>query len=100
MIKLERDRNKIIEFLDLVDNDNYLMRKFNKPVIVWEIDNNIIKYTLWESNVLEQLGVENIIGWDYREDKIFAPDWALDDDEFDDDLLDDFDDEFDEDLDD
>lgn len=93
MIKVEHDRRKIIEFLDLVDNDNYEIRKFNKPVLVWEIEENTIKYTLWEKNVLEQIGVDNIIGWDYREDKIYAPDWALDDDEFDDDLMDDFDDD-------
>ncbi|MEA1972587.1 MAG: hypothetical protein U9N34_04745 [Candidatus Cloacimonadota bacterium] len=98
MVKLERERKKIIEFLDLVDNGNYAIRKYNRPAIVWEVDGNVIKYTLWENNILEQIGIENIIGWDYKEDKIYAPDWALEDDEFDEDLIDDFDDRLDKEL--
>lgn len=96
MMKSQFDRNKIREFLDLVENERYDLRKYTKPVLVYMVDENEkVKYSLWEQDMLNRFGLENVDGWDYEEDIVFCPDWVQDefDDEFDDDWDDDDDDD-------
>ena len=93
----EIDRIKIREFLDLLGNEKYEIRKYSKPVLVYEVKDRVVYYSLWESDILDRYGLSNVDGWDYKEDTIFCPDWVigldkddiysdLDDDEDDSDL--------------
>ena len=95
MVKIEKDRKKMREFLNLVDNSHYDFHKFSRPILVFEMKEKTVQYTLWEEDLFEQLGIDNVVGYDYEEDSLYVPDWALDYDEFDDD---DFDDDDDDDL--
>jgi len=77
MMKTERDRKRIIEFLDLIDNDKYDLRKYTNPVLVYTIDKESrVKYSLWENDLLTRYGLENVDGWDFEEDISFCPDWV------------------------
>ena len=88
----EHDKKKIREFLDLLDNDKYDLRRYSKPVLVYLVDEDKrIKYSLWEKDMLDRFGLDNVEGWDYEDDLAFCPDWVIDLEEDDD--LDDFDDE-------
>ncbi len=93
MMKAEKDRKKIREFLDLVENEKYDLRKYSRPVLVFCVDENKkVKYSLWESDLLDRFGLSNVDGWDYEEDISFCPDWVddYDEDDWDDDDDDDF----------
>jgi hypothetical protein len=49
MMKAQYEKNKIREFLDLVENEKYDLRKYTKPVLVFTVDENEkVKYSLWE----------------------------------------------------
>ena len=86
MMKTEKDRKKIVEFFDLIENDKYDLRKYTKPILVYYIDQeNRVKYSLWENSLLERYGLENVDGWDFEEDISFCPDWMTDTIELDED---------------
>lgn len=68
--KIERIR----EFYDLTDQ-LYTLRKFHKPVLVYDVADDKVRYSLWEAELLERFGLENVDGWDYTEDVFFCPDW-------------------------
>ena len=85
-MKAEKDRKRIREFFDLVENEKYDLRKYSRPVLVYMVDENKrVKYSLWEDDLLHRFGLENVDGWDYEEDSSFCPDWVMDDDDEDED---------------
>ena len=94
MMKTETDRKKILEFFNLVENEKYELRRYSKPVLVYCVDENKkVKYSLWEKDLLERYGLDNVDGWDFEEDLLFCPDWVqdeYDDENYDDDDDDDF----------
>ena len=78
-MKAEKDRKKIREFFDLVENEKYDLRRYSRPVLVYMVDENKrVKYSLWEDDLLHRFGIENVDGWDYEEDSSFCPDWVID----------------------
>jgi hypothetical protein len=89
-MKAEKDRKKIVEFFDLIENDKYDLRKYSKPSLVYFVDTDgMVKFSLWENDDLEKYGLVNVDGWDFEEDLAFCPDWVSDtendDDDYDDD---------------
>lgn len=91
VFRSEDNRKKIKEFLDLIDNNKIELRHYKNPVLVWGNDDGICHYSLWEAEILDRFGLENVEGWDYKEDLLFCPDWIAGEDE--DDLDDDIDDD-------
>ena len=80
MMKVEKEKKKIREFFNLVENEKYDLRKYSIPVLVYFVDENKrVKYSLWENDLLIRFGLENVDGWDYEEDISFCPDWVQDD---------------------
>jgi hypothetical protein len=79
----ERDRGRIKEFFELTNAD-FNLRKFHKPVLVYEISGDKVRYSLWEEELLERFGLKNVDGWDATEDVIYCPDWMQNKDEFED----------------
>jgi len=53
------------------------LRKYNKPILVYKVDDKTVYYSIWESDMLDRFGLENVDGWDYKEDTIFCPDWVI-----------------------
>lgn len=92
MYKTERDKKRIKEFLDLADNDHYTLPKYSHPVLVYELKDEMVNYSLWEEDMLERFGLKNVDGYDYQTDVLFCPDWVAGEDEDDDDFDDDDDD--------
>ncbi|MCB5265534.1 MAG: hypothetical protein PHT37_00595 [Candidatus Cloacimonetes bacterium] len=92
--RAEKDKKKIREFLDLVENHKVEIRHYKNPVLVWANLEGVCHYSFWEEETLERFGLANVDGWDFQEDMLFCPDWV--DDEEDDEDFDD--DESDEDL--
>ncbi len=85
MMRKETDKERIKEFYDLVDS-SFILRKFHKPVLVYDTEGDKVRYSLWEQELLNRFGLENVDGWDATEDLIFCPDWMRDDvDDFEDD---------------
>ncbi len=89
--KIEFDKKKIEEFLELLGRKLDLNR-YNKPILSYRTDDDAVYYTIWEEEILERLGIDNISGHDYRDPIFFCPDWVTDK-EIDDDFDDDFDDD-------
>ncbi len=87
----EDNIKRIREFFDLTDQ-LYTLRKYHKPVLVYEVAEDKVRYSLWEAELLERFGLDNVDGWDYTEDVFFCPDWMRPD-------MEDFDDFEEEDLD-
>ncbi|MBT3169177.1 MAG: hypothetical protein HN952_02350 [Candidatus Cloacimonetes bacterium] len=83
MMIAEKNIKKIQEFFDLT-NEDYKLRKFKLPVLVYEVTADKVRYSLWENDLLEKFGVENVDGWDKTEELVFCPDWIQGDDDFDD----------------
>ncbi|HAN41220.1 MAG TPA: hypothetical protein GX398_05885 [Candidatus Cloacimonetes bacterium] len=85
--KQESSTKKIKEFLDLVENDKIEIRRYRSPVLVWAVEEGTVYYSIWEQSMLDQFGLHNVDGWDYKEDALFCPDWISDfeDEDFDDD---------------
>jgi len=94
-MKAERDRKRIREFFELIGSP-YSLRKFSNPVLVYDIYNDDVRYSVWEEDMLDRFGLENVDGWDKKENSLFCPDWMLDDEYEDDDDDDDDDDDYDE----
>ncbi|MDD3051721.1 MAG: hypothetical protein PHR06_11315 [Candidatus Cloacimonetes bacterium] len=100
MMKTQNDRALILEFLELIGNERYNLRKYTKPVLVYNLEDGYVKYSLWEEDLLNRFGLQNVDGWDFKEDVVFCPDWMTggeielnldeDDEDFDDDFVDDF----------
>jgi hypothetical protein len=91
MMKKESRREKIVEFLQMIENTVIELRKYSRPILVWQVTDGTAQYSIWEEDVLERFGLENVDGWDYEEDALFCPDWISDEDE---DWEDDEDDDF------
>ncbi len=96
--KIEFDRKKIEQFLSLLERKLDLNR-YNKPVLSYRTDDDAVYYTVWEEEILERLGFNNVSGHDYKDPIFFCPDWVTGkdveddlDDIDDDDLFDDLDD--------
>ncbi len=70
----ERNKERIKEFFELSETD-FNLRKFHKPVLVYAIDGDKVRFSLWEEEMLEKFGLENVDGWDRTEELIFCPDW-------------------------
>ncbi len=87
MMNFEKDRDKIREFFDLLEDEHYELRKFSHPVLVYKSDEDNVYYSLWEESLLQRFGLKNVDGWDYKHDIMFCPDWVTgeDDDDYDDD---------------
>lgn len=90
--KQESSVEKIKEFLNLVENHKIELRHYKHPVLVWGVEDGTVYYSFWESPILEQYGLQNVDGWDFKEDALFCPDWIVDAEE-DDELFDDDDDD-------
>lgn len=89
----EGDLKKIKELIDLSENHKIELRHYKHPVLVWAVSDGTAHYAIWEEELLDKFGLENVDGWDFEEDLLFCPDWmaeAEDDDALD---LDDDDDE-------
>lgn len=92
MYRAERDKKKILEFFELSDK-NFNLRKYAKPVLVYIVEDDFVKYSIFEAQMLDSYGLENVDGYDDTENVAFCPDWMRDDeDDFDDFDLDDDDD--------
>ncbi len=91
--KRESNIKKIREFLDLSDNHKIELRRYSSPILVWAVTDGTAYYTIWENDLLERFGIENVDGWDFEEDLLFCPDWMADESDDDDFELDDDDDE-------
>ena len=83
MMTAEKDRSRIKEFFDLTNAD-FNFRKFHKPVLVYEVVDDKVRYSLWEDELLNRFGLKNVDGWDATEDVIFCPDWMQEKEELDD----------------
>ncbi len=79
--RAEKDKKKIKEFLDLVENHKVEIRYFKHPVLVWRNLDGVCHYSFWEEEILDRFGLSNVDGWDYQEDLLFCPDWVDDEDE-------------------
>ena len=90
MMIAEKDKNRIKEFFELSSVD-FSLRKYHKPVLVYEVANDKVRYSLWEEEILDRYGLKNVDGWDKTENIAFCPDWMRDeeDDDLDDIDLDD-----------
>lgn len=90
LMKAQRDRKLIKEFFELIGNP-FSLRKYSNPVLVYDIFNDDVRYSVWEEDMLDRFGLENVDGWDKKENSMFCPDWMIDDgeEEDDDDFLDD-----------
>lgn len=77
MMHKETDKVRIREFLDLLGNERYDLRKYTRPVLVYKVDDQTVFYSLWEDDLLNRFGLNNVDGWDYKEDTIFCPDWVI-----------------------
>ena len=77
----EKDKKKIKEFLDLVENHKVEIRYYKHPVLVWRNLDGVCHYSFWEEEILDRFGLSNVDGWDYQEDLLFCPDWVDDEDE-------------------
>lgn len=95
MMIAERDKSRIKEFFELSTSE-FSLRKYHKPVLVYEVDDDKVRYSLWEEDILERFGLENVDGWDKTENIAFCPDWMRGEE---DDDLEDIDLDDDEDLD-
>ncbi len=73
----EKDKKRIIEFLDLLDNESYDLRRYSRPILVYIVKDGTIYYSVWEEDILRRYGLENVDGWDFKEDSIFCPDWVI-----------------------
>ncbi|MCK4955991.1 MAG: hypothetical protein KAS49_00035 [Candidatus Cloacimonetes bacterium] len=88
----EKDKKRILEFFELSDN-SFNLRKYTKPVLVYIVEDDLVKYSIFDEDILERYGLENVDGYDFTENVAFCPDWMREDeDDFDDDDLDDDDD--------
>jgi hypothetical protein len=86
--RAEKEKTKIREFLDLVENHKIEIRYYKTPVLVWTNLEGVCHYSFWEEETLDRFGLSNVDGWDFQEDLLFCPDWVADEDDeedFDDD---------------
>jgi hypothetical protein len=92
MMKKEAARERVREFLDLVENDKVDLRRYSRPVLVYKVDDGTVCYSIWEEDLLNRFGLQYVDGWDYEEDELFCPDWVSDHEDLED--YEDEDDEF------
>ena len=85
MMKAEKDLKRIKEFFELNKTD-FNLRKYHKPVLVYDVVDDKVRYSLWEMEIFERFGLKNVDGWDKTENIIFCPDWMQGNDEDEDDF--------------
>ena len=85
MMKAEKDLKRIKEFFELNKTD-FNLRKYHKPVLVYDVVDYKVRYSLWEMEILDRFGLKNVDGWDKIENIIFCPDWMQGNDEDEDDF--------------
>jgi hypothetical protein len=88
MMIAEKDKNRIKEFFELSGMD-FNFGKYHKPILVYEVADDKVRYSLWEEEILDRYGLKNVDGWDKTENVAFCPDWMQGEDE--EDNLDDID---------
>lgn len=76
----EEDKTRIKEFFELSETD-FDLRKYHKPVLVYKLDGDKVRYSLWEKEMLDRYGLKNVDGWDKTEELIFCPDWMQEDED-------------------
>ncbi|MDX9950132.1 MAG: hypothetical protein RBS31_06640, partial [Candidatus Syntrophosphaera sp.] len=78
----EADVKKIRELLELAENHKIELRYYKNPVLVWAVEDGTAYYTIWEYDLLQRFGLQNVYGWDFEEYLLFCPDCMdLEDDE-------------------
>ncbi len=80
MMIAEEDKTRIKEFFELSETD-FDLRKYHKPVLVYKLDGDKVRYSLWEKEMLDRYGLKNVDGWDKTEELIFCPDWMQEDED-------------------
>lgn len=76
-MKKEENIELIREFLDLVDNKKLTLNSYHKPILVYEVSGDLVRYSIWESDLLKSFGLENVDGWDFSDSVFFCPDWVI-----------------------
>ena len=76
----EKDKNRIKEFFELSSVD-FSLRQYHKPILVYEVTDDKVRYSLWEEEILNRYGLKNVDGWDKTENIAFCPDWMRDEEE-------------------
>jgi hypothetical protein len=80
MMKAETDKHRIKEFFELSDL-RFNLRKYKQPVLVYDVVDDKVRYSLWEKEILDKYGLEHVDGWDHEENIAFCPDWMREDEE-------------------
>ena len=78
MVEYFSDNYICQDFFEL-NKIEFNLRKFHKPVLVYDIFDDKVRYSLWEMEILERFGLKNVDGWDKTENVAFCPDWMRDD---------------------
>lgn len=87
MVEYFSDTHISQEFFKL-NKTEFNLRKFHKPVLVYDIFDDKVRYSLWEMEILDRFGLKNVDDRDKTENIIFCPDWMQDNDVDEDDLED------------
>ena len=66
MMHKETDKTRIREFLDLLGNERYDLRKYTRPVLVYKVEDKTVFYSIWEDDLLNRFGLSNVDGWDIK----------------------------------
>ena len=77
MMNTESNRKRIREFLDLLGNERYDLRRYSRPILVYKVIDKVVYYSVWEEEILQRFGLKNVDGWDFKEDSLFCPDWVI-----------------------
>ena len=76
-MKTEENLDKIREFLDLVDNSKVILGAYKRPILVYDIVDDDVRYSVWEADMLATFGLKNVDGWDFVDSVFFCPDWMV-----------------------
>lgn len=74
MMIAEGNKDRIKEFFEL-RSANQNLRQYHRPVLVYEVVGDKVRFSLWEEDILNRYGLKNVDGWDETEDLFYCPDW-------------------------
>lgn len=74
MMIAEGNKDRIKEFFEL-RSTNHNLRQYHRPVLVYEVVGDKVRFSLWEEDILNRYGLKNVDGWDETEDLFYCPDW-------------------------
>ena len=74
MMIAESNKDRIKEFFEL-SSTNQNLRKYHRPVLVYGVVGDKVRFSLWEEDILDRYGLKNVDGWDETEDLFYCPDW-------------------------